>query len=141
MKKVIFAIMILTTIISCKNQNESKGELTDIEKNTPERTVSFSGKSFEYNYGDYVYEVNFKSENTLHWKCVKGNEKGREADETYSKQKLNNYTLFISWVEEDGLGVSQVVNLKNNTVNTFLKIDKEIIPLTGTIHELQKLDE
>ena len=136
MKNAIFAIMILTTIISCKNQNESKDKLTEVEKNTPEKIVSLSGKTFEYNYGDYVYEVNFKSENMLHWKCVKGDEKGKKADETYSKQRLNNHTLFISWVEQDGLGVSQVVNLKDNTVNTFLRIDKEIIPLTGTIREL-----
>ncbi|RNL92303.1 hypothetical protein ED312_03695 [Sinomicrobium pectinilyticum] len=136
MKNAIFAIIILTTVISCKNQNESKDKLTEVEKNTPEKIVSLSGKTFEYNYGDYVYEVNFKSENMLHWKCVKGDEKGKEADETYSEQRLNNHTLFISWVEQDGLGVSQVVNLKDNTVNTFLRIDKEIIPLTGTIREL-----
>ncbi|MGS2765169.1 phenolic acid decarboxylase [Sinomicrobium sp. M5D2P9] len=137
MKNAIFAIMILTTIISCKNQNETKKvETIQEEKNMSEKMISLSGKTLEYNYGDNVYEVNFKPENQLHWKCVKGEEKGREADETYSMHRLNSYTFFISWIEQDGLGVSQVINLKDNTVNSFLRIDKEIIPLTGTIREL-----
>lgn len=140
MKNTIFAIMILTTIISCKNETkkiETKNtEITQMEKNSSEKIISLSGKTLEYNYGDYVYELNFKSENKLHWKCLKGDEKGKEADETYYTQRLNNYTLFISWIEQDGLGVSQVINLKDNTINCFLKIDKEIIPLNGTIREL-----
>ncbi|MCX2680071.1 MoaF N-terminal domain-containing protein [Galbibacter sp. EGI 63066] len=135
MKNAIFAIMILTTIISCKNETR-KVEVTQEEKSIPKKIVSLSGKILEYNYGDYVYKVNFKSENKLHWKCIKGDEKGKEADETYSTQRLNNYTFFISWVEQDGLGVSEVINLKDNTVNCFLKIDKEIIPLIGKIREL-----
>ncbi|WBX78318.1 MoaF N-terminal domain-containing protein [Tenacibaculum ovolyticum] len=131
MKNAIFAIMILIINISCEN-----AEITQEEKSISEKIISLSGKTLEYNYGNYVYELNFKSENKLHWKCVKGDEKGEEADETYSTQRLNNYTLFVSWIEQGGLGVSQVINLKENTINSFLKIDKEIIPLSGTIREL-----
>lgn len=43
-----------------------------------------TGKTFEYNYGDTIYHINFKSEDTLHWHCVEGDEKGKEADETSS---------------------------------------------------------
>ncbi|PKH51908.1 hypothetical protein CXF68_14965 [Tenacibaculum sp. Bg11-29] len=131
MKNAIFAIMILIINISCEN-----AEITQEEKSISEKIISLSGKTLEYNYGNSVYELNFKSENKLHWKCVKGDEKGEEADETYSTQRLNNYTLFVSWIEQGGLGVSQVINLKENTINSFLKIDKEIIPLSGTIREL-----
>ncbi|WP_028888986.1 MoaF-related domain-containing protein [Tenacibaculum ovolyticum] len=131
MKNAIFAIMILIINISCEN-----AEITQEEKSISEKIISLSGKTLEYNYGNSVYELNFKSENKLHWKCVKGDEKGEEADETYSTQRLNNYTLFVSWIEQGGLGVSQVINLKENTINSFLKIDKEIIPLSGIIREL-----
>lgn len=137
MKKAIFTIIILTTIISCKNQNNAKNIETTQQGKTPDLEIdSLSGKTLEYNYGDNMYVVNFKSEKELHWKCIKGDEKGKEAIETYSTLRLDNHTLFISWVENDGLGVSQVINLKNNTVKTFLKIDREIIPLTATIREL-----
>ncbi|WP_158837900.1 MoaF-related domain-containing protein [Polaribacter sp. L3A8] len=139
MKNIVFAIMMLTTIISCKKHNGNENNQTVVDKNmSQEKVISVTGKTFEYNYGDSVYEVHFKSENILHWKCIKGEEKDREEDENYSKQRLNNYTLFLSWIEKDGLGVSQVVNLKKNSVNTFLTIQKEIIPISGTIRELKK---
>ena len=94
------------------------------------------GKTFEYNYGDVVYHVNFKSANTLHWKAIKGEEAGKEDDETYTIQQLSSTTYFIAWIEKDGLGVSQVLNLKDKKINAFLKIDKEIIPLAGSAREL-----
>lgn len=94
------------------------------------------GKTFEYNYGDVIYHINFKSNNTLHWKAIKGEEEGREDDETYSLQQLSSTTYFIAWIEKDGLGVSQIINLKDKKINSFLKIDKEIISLTGSMKEL-----
>ena len=102
----------------------------------PNNSNKLIGKTFEYTYGDVVYHVNFKSANTLHWKAIKGEEAGREDDETYTIQQLSSTTYFIAWIEKDGLGVSQVLNLKDKKINAFLKIDKEIIPLTGSAREL-----
>lgn len=135
-KKTILTILIIAAIFSCKNQNENKHmEKNQNASNSSLKVDSLSGKNFEYNYGNFIYEVNFKSETELHWKCIKGDDKGNEANENYHTFRLNNSTLFISWVEKDGLGVSQVLNLEDKSVKTFLKIDKEIIPLTGTIRE------
>ncbi len=41
--------------------------------------------------------------------------------------------LFIAWVEADGLGVSQVLDLKTNKVYSYLKIDQELVALEGMI--------
>ncbi|MCG3676428.1 MoaF-related domain-containing protein [Aliarcobacter butzleri] len=46
-------------------------------------------------------------------------------------QQENVY--FVSWVEADDLGANVVLNLKDKKVNAFLKIDREIIPLSGTV--------
>jgi hypothetical protein len=137
MKSTIFVIVILATAISCKNQTETKHvETTPEAHRIAVQNVFLSEKILEYNYGDNVYEVNFESESKLHWKCVKGDEIGKEADEIYFSHRLSKQSLFISWIEKDGLGVSQVLNFKNKTVNTFLKIGKELIPLSGTLREL-----
>lgn len=101
---------------------------------TPIKNIE--GKSLVYDYGSYAYQLDFKSSDKLHWKCIKGDEKGKEADETYSTQRLNDATFFISWVESDGLGVSQVLNLEAMTIHCYLKIDREIIPLSGSVKEL-----
>jgi phenolic acid decarboxylase len=136
MKKIVFAILTMSIVFSCKHQEKKENlSLNDGKEISSDKLVNLSGKTLEYNYGEFVYVVNFKSDKELHWKCVKGAEKGREANENYTIQRLNTNSLFVSWVEQDGLGVSQVINLKNYTVNCFLKIDKEIIPLSGTIRE------
>lgn len=131
--KIALALTILFTVVSCKNGIEKTNE--KLETNM-EKPINLVGKKLEYNYGDYIYHLDFKTDTTLYWKCVEGDEKGKEADETYKTQRLNNHTLFVSWVEADGLGVSQVINLKDYKINCYLKIDKEIIPLNGTIKEL-----
>ncbi len=137
MKNTILRILVLITFLSCKHQNDTRdvGTIQD-EKKMFIEVDSLYGKTLEYNYGDHVYEVNFISENELYWKCIKGSEKGKDATDKYSALRLDNSTLFVSWVEKDGLGVSQVIDLQNNTVKTFLKMNKEIVPLIGTIRKL-----
>lgn len=95
-----------------------------------------TGKTFEYNYGDTIYHINFKSEETLHWHCVEGDEQGKEADETYYVHKLNDNTFFISWIEADDTGVSQVLNLDEMSIHCFLKIGTDCIALSGNVKVL-----
>lgn len=137
---VIFALALLISTMSCANENAKtpQADKNGTMKSTAvaEKSIPLVGKTLEYNYGKNVYQVQFKTAKDLHWKCMKGDEKGKEADETYVTQKLNDYTYFVSWVEADGLGVSQVVNLKDNVVHCYLKIEKDIIPLSGSIRAL-----
>ncbi len=126
----ILLVSIFFILSSCtSNNNTNQNEETTDE-------INLEGKTLEYNYGNTIYQVSFKSSNQLHWKCIKGDELGQEADETYFTHRLNSYSFFISWVEANDIGVSQVINLNENVVNCFLKIDKEVISLSGTIKEL-----
>ncbi len=124
-KTLIFIAVIFTSFFNCKNTDHIEPE------------INLSGKKFEYNYGDFVYEIVFKSNSSLEWNCTQGEDKGKNGIEKYSFQKLDKNLFFISWIEKDGLGVSQVVNFKENKINTFLKQEKEIISLSGTIRELK----
>lgn len=98
--------------------------------------TTLTGKTFQYDYGAAVYKIHFTSEDALHWHCLEGDEQGREDDETYHVHALNADTFFISWIEKDGTGVSQVLNLQEMTVHCFLKVDKECIPLAGKVQTL-----
>lgn len=120
------SLALLVSFIGCTKEATEKSE-----------PLSIVGKTFEYDYGNSTYRVEYKSANTLHWKAIKGEEVGRESDETYALQQLNAYTFFISWIEEDGLGATVVLNLKEKRINAFLKIDTEIIPLSGTVSEIK----
>jgi len=128
-KKLLAPLCFLALLLSfggCTNEATETSE-----------PLSLVGKTFEYDYGNATYRVQYKSAGTLHWKAIKGEEIGRESDETYVLQQLNPYTFFLSWIEEDGLGVSIVLNLKEKKINAFLKIDAEIVPLSGTVSEIK----
>jgi len=127
-KKLLAPLCFLALLLSfggCTNETTEKSE-----------PLSIVGKIFEYDYGHATYRVQYKSADTLHWKAIKGEEIGKESDETYVLQQLNPYTFFLSWIEEDGLGATVVLNLKEKKINAFLKIDAEIVPLSGTVREI-----
>jgi len=110
--------------------------VTNIEKKQDDNSYNLLGKTFQYDYGPLVYEVNFKSETELHWKQIKGEQQGKEADEKYSIHHVNPYTFFIAWIEEEGFGISQVLDVRDKVIETIVRIDKELMPLQGTIREL-----
>lgn len=67
--------------------------------------------------------------------AIKGDETGHGADEEYSLQRIDDHILFVSWIEKDGVGVSQVLNFRDNKINVFLKFGEQVIPLSGSIEE------
>lgn len=128
-KRLLSPLCFLALLLSfggCTNETTDKSE-----------PLSIVGKTFEYDYGNSAYRVEYKSASILHWKAIKGEEIGRESDETYVLQQLNLYTFFLSWIEEDGLGASVVLNLKEKKINAFLKIDAEIVSLSGIVTEIK----
>lgn len=100
------------------------------------KTNNLIGKKIKYDYGEHGFVMSFISENKLHWKCIKGPYKGQEADETYTVEALDSNIFFISWVEKDGIVVSQVANLEKKQIKSFMVIEKKIIPLLGTLKVL-----
>lgn len=118
--KNLFLPIFLFLVIGCQTEKTSE-------------VVQLVNKNILYDYGSTKYEVEFVSSDSLLWTCIEGEEKGKSALEKYALQQLQPNQYFVSWVEKDGLGVSQVLNLNNKQVSTFLKIDKEIISLQGKL--------
>ncbi len=127
---VILSLSFSQKINASNFQKSNEMELLENKKN-------LIGKKLQYDYGQNVFEITFISENKLHWKCIEGEYKGQEATENYKIQKLSKHRFFVSWVEKDGISVSQVVNLKNKNINTFMVVDKEIYTMNGTLKELK----
>lgn len=91
------------------------------------------GKTYRYDYGDAVYTINFKSEDTLHWVALEGDEKGKSADENYMIMPLDENSAYLAWVEDSGVGVSQIVDFKAGELLCTLFLEEEIVAVTGTI--------
>lgn len=93
---------------------------------------------YRYNNDTVEYAVRFDTDTALHWECLKGDDKGRSANETATRLIVRPDVHFISWTEADGLVVAQVVDFQHMTVNTVLVIKGERIILTGTVTRVEK---
>jgi phenolic acid decarboxylase len=92
------------------------------------------GKTLEYDYGsNTVYQVRFDSETVMTWTCIQGDEPGRSASETYFVQEISDAVYFLGWVEADGLGVTQVLDLDSHKIYVYLKMHQNMTSLQGTV--------
>ncbi len=78
------------------------------------------GQTIAYSYGSDVYHLTFDTDTTLHWEAIVGNEKGLKGTEKYSSDWIDNNLLFITWAENNGTGVSQILNFKKGSVKNHL---------------------
>ncbi len=120
MNKAIIFLILLS--FSCHSDSGSSPELLN--------------KTVEYRYGESVYHVTFDSDSTLHWEAMAGDEKGVKANETYVAEWLSPQMLFITWGEENGIGVSQVLDFKQGKVHNHLLRGREASMGEGSIRIL-----
>jgi phenolic acid decarboxylase len=93
---------------------------------------------FRYDYPDGVaYEVTCASTTSLHWRCVGGDDQGREASETIDRVPLSEHQHLLSWTEADNLVVTQVVDYTAGRVDTVLVLPggKRLV-LQGSVRRL-----
>ena len=95
--------------------------------------------TFLYRYaGGAVYEVRADSDTALHWCCLEGDDQGREAQEIAYRAVVRPGVHFLSWVEADGLVVTQVVDFDAATVNCVLVLSGgERIVLQGCVERVR----
>ena len=103
-----------------------------------DKPMNLIGKTIEYRYGESVYEVSIDSDSTLHWEAVAGDEKGVKAQETYVADFIAPQRLFITWGEENGIGVSQVLDFENGIVHNHLLRGRKADKVDGQIRILEK---
>ncbi|CAN7169864.1 hypothetical protein LJR161_000249 [Variovorax paradoxus] len=91
---------------------------------------------FEYP-GGVVYEVDVDDDDALRWRCVAGENKGREGKEVVDRVPLHPEQHLLSWTEADGLVVAQVVNYDAGSVNTVLVLPGgQRVVLQGTVQRI-----
>lgn len=77
--------------------------------------------SFTYDYPEGVrYEVRCDDDTVFHWRCVRGENQGREGTEWIDRVQLHPQQHLLSWTEADGLTVTQVVDYDAGRVDTVL---------------------
>ncbi|WP_460484466.1 MoaF-related domain-containing protein [Capnocytophaga sp. HP1101] len=85
--------------------------------------VQLVGKQALLKYPALTAEVQYLSDTQIHWKTT--DDKGQVAEQTnaLTLKSINPTQYFLSWVENDGTTVSQVVDTEKGTVTAFLTYD------------------
>ena len=132
-RKRIYTFIILlfvVLLVSCKQNTDESAESSVIK---PEDLI---GKTMEYRYGESIYHVTIDSDSTLHWEAMAGDEKGLRENETYVIASLDDSKVFITWGEENGIGVAQVLDFKKGLVYNHLLRGRTVTAGEGEIKVL-----
>ena len=75
-------------------------------------------------YPALTAQVTYLSDKEIHWKTT--DDKGQVAEQTnaLTLKSINTTQYFLSWVEDDGTTVSQVIDTKKGTVTAFLTYEE-----------------
>lgn len=122
----LFAFLLL----SCKHNTGESAESIVIK---PEDLI---GKTIEYRYGESIYHVTIDSDSTLHWEAMAGDEKGTRENETYVIASIDDSKVFITWGEENGIGVAQVLDFEKGLVYNHLLRGRDVTAGEGEIKVL-----
>jgi phenolic acid decarboxylase len=104
----------------------------------PAQPISLVGKTIEYRYDESVYHVTIDTDSTLHWEAVAGDEKGVKANETYVAEFVAPQKYFITWGEENGIGVSQILDFEKGKVYNHLLRGRDASKGDGEIMIIEK---
>ena len=92
--------------------------------------------SFQFIYSDETYRIDVISEKRLRWTRVAGDNAGQSDEETYVFDVLSPEIILLTWIEADGLGLSNVLNLRAGTLITHANHAREVFQNKGQ-HSLE----
>jgi len=92
---------------------------------------SIVGASFQFIYSDETYRIEVISEKRLRWTREAGNNAGQSDEETYVFDVLSPEIILLTWIEADGLGLSNVLNLRDGTLITHANHAREVFQNKG----------
>ena len=133
MKKAISILTIATLFAACGCPNRKCEDNKQCEANTQIPTteavatptpVNIIGKQALLKYPALTAQVTYLSDKEIHWKTT--DDKGQVAEQTnaLTLKSINTTQYFLSWVEDDGTTVSQVIDTEKGTVTAFLTYEE-----------------
>lgn len=103
------------------------------------------GKRLHLHFPTNSSTVEYISDDHLFWSSRDSIHGYKEGEDTYHAVRIDSSVFFVNWVEADGTTVSQVLDLKEHTCQTFLtsnifskKKDKRVtVVLSGIIEKIE----
>ncbi|GAB5447032.1 MoaF-related domain-containing protein [Gymnodinialimonas sp.] len=89
------------------------------------------GASFQFLYSDETYRIDILSEARLRWTRVAGDNVGQSDEEAYVFDTLSPEIILVTWIEADGLGLSNALNVVDGTLITHANHGREVFQNMG----------
>ena len=133
MKKAISMLAIAALFAACDCPNKKCEDNKQCEANTQIPTteavatptpVNIIGKQALLKYPALTAQVSYLSDKEIHWKTT--DDKGQVAEQTnaLTLKSINPTQYFLSWVEDDGTTISQVIDTEKGTITAFLTYEE-----------------
>lgn len=125
--KVISAVLLtLVLTVSCNNSENKKTETA--EQSETLKNYVLLGKKAKLEYPDFTAEVQYISDTELHWKTTDTEGKEVEGSEKIDYKQLNASQFFVNWIEQDGITVSQIVDMQKGDVTVYISHEDKNSP-------------
>ena len=133
-------------VTSCHSSDTSQKAHSEQAPSPVQSTdTTLVGKRLYLNVPTNSSTVEYISDDHLFWSSRDSIHGYKEGEDTYHAVRIDSSVFFVNWVEADGTTVSQVLDLKEHTCQTFLtsnifskKKDKRItVVLSGTIEKIE----
>ena len=127
----MLAIAALFAACDCPNkkcednkQCEANTQIPTTEAVATPTPVNIIGKQALLKYPALTAQVSYLSDKEIHRKTT--DDKGQVAEQTnaLTLKSINPTQYFLSWVEDDGTTISQVIDTEKGTVTAFLTYEE-----------------
>ena len=133
MKKAISMLTVAALFAACgcpnrkcegNKQCEANTQIPTTEAVATPTPVNIIGKQALLKYPALTAQVTYLSDKEIHWKTT--DDKGQVSEQTnaLTLKSINPTQYFLSWVEDDGTTVSQVIDTEKGTVTAFLTYEE-----------------
>lgn len=133
-------------VTSCHSSDTSQKAHSEQAPSPVQSTdTTLVGKRLYLNFPTNSSTVEYISDDHLFWSSRDSVHGYKEGEDTYHAVRIDSSVFFVNWVEADGTTVSQVLDLKEHTCQTFLtsnifskKKDKRVtVVLSGSIEKIE----
>lgn len=135
MKKIITFGLLMLAIAGCKNdttQNNLKNKKMTKEK------IQVIGNKFKVNFGEYSFQLHFKSETQMTWKALTNDGFGNQETVNITKVEIRPNVYMIYWTEKSGTTVSHVEDFENGIVYTNITDpNNKFLNLKGALTKIE----
>ena len=95
------------------------------------------GERFALVYSNETYQIDIVTETRLRWKRTEGENVGQGDEERYVYSRLSDDTILVTWIEADGLGLSNVLRFSDMTVTTHANMGRDVFENCGNLRHLR----